>query len=157
MTVHGRRVASIPVRSATASWDFIIDLVAPTNQEARDELRAASGVAASLITREAMKEAPIVVLGSGPRLRIYCIYGQDAIENTHVHEASLPASPAETDDWLVSLPCPEEDLLWVTAALEDCSPRIVARDSRKPLPEDEEDNDSSDVGSSIDQESFLRP
>lgn len=157
MTVHARRVASLPVRSATDTWDFVVDLIAPTNQGARDELQAASGVAASLITREAMKDAPIVVVGSGPRLRVYCVYGQKAIEGTHVHEASLPVTPAETNDWLVSLPCPDEDLPWITAALQDCSPRIVARDLKDPLPEDEDDQGSSNTGSSVDRDSFLRP
>ena len=156
MTVIARRIAAIPVRLASEAWEKIVDLLAPTNTRAREELLRAKGVAASLITRESMRESPIIVSGQGPRLRFYCVYGEKAIEGTGVNETVLPASPAESDDWSVSLPCLEDDLTWVQSALAQVSSRIKVRNMK-----DEDLSDSDDevksAEASINRKSFLRP
>jgi hypothetical protein len=156
MTVLSRKIASIPVRSASATWLRIVDLVAPTNAEARTELLAVTGVAASLVAREAMTTSPVIVAGKGPQLRLYCVHGEEAVEGTHVNEAALPASPAESEGWTVSLPCPKGDLSWVQESLKPISERITARDEEdRFLPDLEEE--ASEGSASINTESFLRP
>jgi len=156
MTAIARKVASVPVRLASDTWYRIIDLVAPTNGSSRAELLRITGVAASLITRESLKDSPFVVMGAGPRVRVYCIYGQHAIEGTNVNEAALPESPSESDTWKGSLPCPADDLAWVQAHLAQLSSRITARDAA-----DAAATESSEQGAAssatIDLESFLRP
>lgn len=156
MTVVARRLASIPARLASETWLRVVQLVAPTNTAAQDELRRVTGIASSLITREAMKESPIVLAGDGPRIRLYCVYGEKAIEGESVNESSLPGSPAESDDWAMSLPCPADDLPWVQASLRRHSSRVSARDMAETIPPETE-KEESDSQASINLESFLRP
>ena len=128
MTVIVRRIIATPGRSASEAWNVIINLLAPdTGNEARKELLNIAGVASCLIAEETMDVAAIVVFGDGPRVRIYCIYGDDAISGESANEASLPDSPME-GDWRMSLPCAPEDLGWVQATLKKHSSRITARD-----------------------------
>lgn len=156
MTVIARRFASIPARLASETWLHVISLVAPTNTAAQDELRRVTGIASSLITREAMKESPIVVAGNGPRVRLYCVYGEDAIEGANVNEAALPNSPAESEIWTMSLPCPADDLSWVQASLYRLSSRVTARDLAETAPAEPEEEPAASKAS-INVESFLRP
>lgn len=160
MTVLARKVAATPVRLATDAWQRIVDLVAPTNAVARTELMSIVGVASSLITEESMKGSPIIVTGDGPRVRIYCLYGDDALEGSKTNEATIPGSPAENGDaWKMSLPCPSDDLEWVRASLKKRSTRVTARDmSETSLPEEaDEDATTSASAATINMESFLRP
>src|SRR4030042_4455501 len=113
MTTISRKIIAIPARSASEAWKVIVNLIAPqTDSDAQRELLETTGIASSLITDEAMKDVPIVVYGVGPRIRIYCLYGEDAITAEKVNEARLPSSPTD-GDWTMSLPCPAEDLDWV--------------------------------------------
>jgi len=160
MTVLARKVAATPVRLATDAWQRIVDLVAPTNAAARTELTSIVGVASSLITEESMKGSPIIVTGDGPRVRIYCLYGDDALEGSKTNEATIPGSPAENGDaWKMSLPCPSDDLEWVRASLKKRSTRVTPRDmSETRLPEEaDEDATTSASAATINMESFLRP
>jgi hypothetical protein len=156
MTVVARTLASIPVRLASETWLRVVELLAPTNAAARDELLRVKGIASSLITREAMKDSPIVVAGDGPRVRLYCVYGEQAIEGASVNEAALPGSPAESAGWTVSLPCPVDDLAWVRASLEGLSSRITARDMDETS-SPETAGETSSAKAAIDLESFFRP
>ena len=117
MTVIARTFASVPQRTATETWKAISEVLAPDSESAAAlELASVSGIASSLITREAMT-SPIVVYGSGPRVRIYCLYNDDAIEGDDVREGALPFD-ATAGDWKMSLPCPLDDLPWVQDALK---------------------------------------
>jgi hypothetical protein len=160
MTVLARKVAATPVRLATDAWQRIVDLIAPTNAAARTELMSIVGVASSLITEESMKSSPIIVTGAGPRVRLYCLYGDDAVEGSKTNEAAIPGSPAETaDDWKMSLPCPSDDLEWVRASLKKRSTRVTARDMSETRLQEEDDEDAATSASAatINMESFLRP
>jgi hypothetical protein len=90
-------------------------------------LLAVEGVAASIIADEMPGQAPIVVAGSGPRLRIHCLYGDDATEGEAAAEDALTWDPTE-HDWQVSLPVSEEELHWVSASLKKIGSRVVAYD-----------------------------
>src|SRR5688500_18862483 len=113
MTAIARRIASIPERSAVGTLSVISQLVAwRSDSPEREELMRVIGMACSLITDEALRDDPLVVFGSGPRVRIYCVYGDDAIERSNVNEGAL-SFDATDGDWRVSLPCPSDDLDWV--------------------------------------------
>lgn len=156
MSVVARRINSVPVRYASETWKRIVDLIAPTNATSRAELLAVTGVAASLITRESLKDSPFVVAGDGARVRVYCVYGDDSIEGTKASEAAVPNSPAETDTWMASLPCPKDDLAWVQAQLAQHSSRITARDMAEAAFADEEEKAAA-ATPTINVEAFLRP
>lgn len=152
MTVIARRFVSIPQRTAVETWKAISLLLASDpKSHAASELASVAGIASSLITREAMTSA-IVVYGSGPRVRIYCLYNEDAVEGDDANESPL-AFDATADDWNLSLPCPPDDLAWVQRALKGKSARISARDMDSPVKEEEEIRDSA---SGVDLEAFFK-
>lgn len=126
-TVARRAFRATPQRDAHGTWMAVVDLLTRGEAgEARRELVAVGGTAASLIADQAPREEPIVVTCDGPRTRVYCLYDEDAIEGSDANEAALGFDPLK-GDWRVSLPCPAEDLDWVQAALAKRSGRITAR------------------------------
>jgi hypothetical protein len=154
MTVIARRIVASPVRTASEAWQVIVELVAPNQgSDARSELRAVDGIASSLIAAEAMKTSPIVVWGVGPRLRMYCLYDEDAVIGEEANEKALPTD-VTAGDWSMSLPCPSEDLSWVQEALAKRSRRVTARDMESEL-EAETINDAK-RSATIDEEVFFR-
>lgn len=157
MTVLARRFISIPERTASVTWSAIVSLLAPDEDSAAAaELGSILGIASSLISRETMT-APIVVWGAGPRLRVYCLYNEDAVEGDDANEAALSFNPTD-GDWSMSLPCPAEDLAWVKNALSAKSKRISARDMETTLDEDgeEESRRTSTAETAIDLEAFFK-
>ena len=71
-TVASRTFKSTPERDAAQTWAAIVDLLTQGKpSEARTELLAASGIAASTIADQAPKDAAITVTCDGPRTRIY--------------------------------------------------------------------------------------
>lgn len=153
MSTVARKVAATPVRLATATWQRIVDLLAASNAAARAELVSVAGIASSLITEEAMRTSPIIASGSGPQVRVYCVYGEDAIERTSVNESAINGSPIRD-----RLPCPADDLEWVCASLKKRSSRITARDMAETrVPDEDDEATGSASGATIDMESFLKP
>lgn len=155
MTIVARRFASVPVRSAADTWAAILEMVAPSrNSQARRDLEAVKGVACSIIAGEI--SAPIIVHGAGPRLRIYCLYGDEAIEGDRVNEAPLAFDPTE-GDWHMSIPCPTDDLAWVKKKLEK-SARVTARDESENSADEAEDHEASrTVGdNAVNLDAYLR-
>ncbi|MDE2470966.1 MAG: hypothetical protein KGL35_20010 [Bradyrhizobium sp.] len=127
-TVASRTFKSTPERDAGRTWTAIVDLLTQGKaSEARTELLAVAGVAASIIADQAPKEAAITVTCDGPRTRIYCLYDDDAVEGSDANEDALGFDPLK-GDWRVSLPCLADDLAWVQGALKKHSTRITARD-----------------------------
>lgn len=156
MTVVARRVKATPARSASDAWQVIVDLLAPMDSAARSELLRVEGVASSMIASQATKAAPIVVYGNGPRVRIYCLFGDDAIEGEQANEERLASCPTE-GDWSLSLPAPADDLKWVREALAKRSTRVTARDESEPVEASSEDEGDRKAAAAIDREAFLRP
>jgi hypothetical protein len=153
MTVIARMISSVPRRSADDTWTKIVSLLAPDqDSESHRELISIAGIAGSLIARESMTE-PIVVLGSGPRVRIRCMYNEDAITGDDASEGALPTNPT-TGEWKMSLPCSKEDLPWITNALARKSSRITAREMGTDV-NDEVGESSSRGAVTIDTEAFL--
>jgi hypothetical protein len=156
MTVIARSFISIPVRSAKETWSAICGILAPQgDSEAAKELLSVAGIASSLIAREAMI-SPIVVHGSGPRIRIYCLYHQEAIEGDDSNENPL-SFDATAGDWKMSVPCPADDLAWVQSAFAEKTKRISARDQNSEVIVENEDTDSTNsFVLKLDPEEFFR-
>jgi hypothetical protein len=127
-TVASRSFRSTPHRGARETWVAIVDLLTRgKDTAAKKELIAVAGVAASCIADQAPLMAPIIVTCDGPRTRIYCLYDDNALDDTDAREDAL-GFDALNGDWAVSLPCQKEDLAWVAGALAKHSTRITARD-----------------------------
>jgi hypothetical protein len=155
MTVIARRIISVPERTATETWEVISRLLAPdTGSLAARELALVTGIACSLITREAMT-SPIVLYGTGPRVRIYCLYNEDAVEGDEASESQL-SFDATSGDWALSLPCPDEDLAWVQPALAAKCTRISARDMESPVEDDANSEKAVVSASEMDLEAFFK-
>lgn len=153
-TVVSRTFRSSPHRDALQTWDAIVELLTQGKEgAARTELKAVAGVAASLITDQAPKGAPIVATCDGPRTRIYCIFDEDAIDGGDASEDALGFEPLK-GDWAVSLPCPKDELTWVQASLKKHSTRITARDMTQGIATDE--RSSSAQALSLDLGGFLK-
>lgn len=127
MTIVARRFAASPARTAGEVWNEIVKLISAEASDARKELYAVSGVISTLIADECPNEVPIVVAGNGPRLRIYCVYGEDAVLEEDCDETPLSWLPTE-NDWNMHCPCKTEDLDWVKKQLDRLSRRVFAYD-----------------------------
>jgi hypothetical protein len=126
-TVIARTIASSPKRTATETWGVITSLLDPDpNGSGRSELEKAAGIAASSIASEAPTDDGFVVNGNGPQVRIYCLYGEDAVSDDGVNEDPFQEPPA-AGDWRLSIPCLPEDLDWMQKKLKSISSRISAR------------------------------
>ena len=157
MTVISRKFASIPQRSAVETWNAISELLSKKGSAARSELESVSGIACALIASEAMTSA-IVTSGVGARVRMYCLYGEDAITGDDINESALPHNPTD-GSWSMSLPCRSEDLDWVRSSLKKKSSRITARDMKEVTGEEDEDESASrneDAAAGVDLEKFLK-
>lgn len=156
MTVVARRFVSIPERTASATWSAISQLLAPkSGSAAAAELASVAGIASSLISREAMT-SPIVVWGAGSRVRVYCLYNDDAVEGDDANETALSFDPTD-GDWYMSLPCPAEDISWVKNALKGKSKRVAARDMETSVDSDEEEpSKKSATETVVDLEAFFK-
>lgn len=118
-TIIARRVRSNPFRTASETWQIIVNLSASDkNSDAHKELMKIGGIAANIISAETPKDSPIVFHGSGPMVRFYCLYDEDAITGDNSEENPLAQSPT-TGEWKLSLPCPEEDMDWIQKKLND--------------------------------------
>jgi len=155
MTVLARRIVAAPARPASSAWRVIVDLLAPEDGAARNELLSVSGTASMLIADEWLKDSPAVVYGSGPRVRLYCLYGEDAIAGDGSNESKL-AFVATEGDWRLSLPCCADDLDWVQAELRKRSTRITARELTEAVDEEDDSGEMRESGEIINREAFFR-
>jgi hypothetical protein len=157
-TVVVRRVVATPGRSAAQAWTVIADLVAPPGSAARQEFDRVAGVAMSLVAAEAMRDSAIILHGVGPRLRLYCLYDDEAVLGEGASEEPLAWRPTD-GDWAMSLPCPTEDLAWVRAALARVSARVTARPQSEQAPDETQATASLANGrlGPVDVEAFFRP
>jgi hypothetical protein len=155
-TVARRTLRSSPHRDAAETWEVIIELLTQgKDSSACRELRAVAGIASSLITDRAPKNAPIVVTCEGPRTRIYCVYDEDALNGSDAGEDNLAFDPLK-GNWELSLPCPKDDLEWVQPALKKHSLRITARDELALEVAADVARSATDKAMSLDVAGFLK-
>ncbi len=90
--------------------------------------RDVAGIVASVITDQTPKSSPIIVTRDGPRSRIYCLYDDDALDESNSNEVKL-GFDATKGNWQVSVAVATDDLSWARAALKQQTSRVVARDA----------------------------
>lgn len=133
-SVVKRTIRSTPYRDAQATWAAIVEILsAGGSADARTEMNSVSGIVASTITDQCPRDAPIVATCDGPRTRFYCLYDDDALESDSFNESGVQHDGTK-GDWKISIPCLEDDLSWVRAALKEKSSRITARDQADDTP-----------------------
>jgi hypothetical protein len=114
-----RDISSIPLRSATDTWQGIIELVTGPGSKDVEQLRCAAGVMGSIITDEHPTSRAIMFEGAGPQLRIYLRYGMKALEEGTKVDA-LTWNPTD-GDWTMHVPCDAENIDWVKKSLAACT------------------------------------
>lgn len=115
MTRIVRRIRSVPIRNATDTWAVIVDLLASTDDAMRAELETAGNVAAMLISEEHSAEAPMLLSGCGPQVRVYTIHGDEAVDGGSANETALTLTPSES--WELKLPATGPDLALAASAV----------------------------------------
>jgi hypothetical protein len=154
MSTVRRDFKASPQRTGTETWEAVARLLAPEDGAARRELQSAAGTAGQLIATESVKEFPIIAVGSGPRVHIYCLYDDDALEEDNANEATL-AFDATSKDWKVSIPVLKEDIAWSQTELSKVSSRISVREKSQSFgSEDEKKSASSSL--QLDTTAFLK-
>ncbi len=136
MTIVARRIMASPKRTASETWEVIKNLICGTNDEASFEFCKVSGIASSLIAEEIFRDYPLVMIGSGPRLKVYCLYGEDALIAEEQNEDSLRWEPTK-NNWKVFLPCLDDDLHWFSETLKKKSDRFFVYDVEEGIEEEE--------------------
>jgi hypothetical protein len=114
-----RDISSIPLRSASDTWERIIELVTGSGSKDVGQLKRASGVMGSIITDEHPGSRAIMLEGAGPQLSIYLRYGMRALEEG-AEVDSLTWNPTD-GDWTMHVPCDEENIEWVKKSLAACT------------------------------------
>jgi hypothetical protein len=115
-----RDISSIPERSASETWDRIVDLVTGTGSKDVQQLKAAGGVMGSIITDE---------------------HPANAIETGGKVDA-LNWNPTE-GNWTMHVPCDPENLDWVKKSLATSSPRVKVFDVTEEERADDEKTKSA--------------
>lgn len=157
MTVIARKIRATPERAASDAWQLIVDLIAPKDGASRSELLGIEGIASSIISTESPKDAAMVVRGKGPRVRLYCLYDDEAISGDDANEAALAECPTE-GEWVMSLPADADDVAWVKDALAKKSTRVTVREKSEAFDDGEEKSSkASTTEAAINMEAFLRP
>ena len=133
-----RNIASVPTRSARETWRAIVDLVTGPDTVDRDQLTAAASIMESVIADEQPASVPIVFKGAGPRVVVYCVYDEDAMEAGHDIDP-LSTNPT-AGDWRATAPCESDDVNWMNRSLKERVPRILvhAADNAPPDGDDTE-------------------
>jgi hypothetical protein len=157
MSIVARRIRATPERGASDAWEVIVDLIAPKDSAARRELLDIEGIASSIISTESPKDAPMVVRGKGPRVRMYCLYDDEAISGDDANESALADCPTE-GDWAMSLPVDADDVAWVRDALAKKSARVTVREKSELCDDEQEQSQQASMTeASINMEAFQRP
>jgi len=139
MSIITRRFSACPVRTAAQTWNVIIEVLAVNNQKVEKELNRICGISSSLIAECTPKNDPITIIGTGPRLRIYCLYDDDgSIEDAN--EALLNWNLFDRDDWQIWLPVEKGDLNWISAGLLKEGSRFKAYETGSKIGGDIEDD-----------------
>ena len=131
-----RDIASVPLRSAKETWDAIVDLISGSGTLDGDQLEEVRSVMECVIADEQPATVPIVLRGGGPRVVIYCVYNEDAME-AGLDVDRLNQVPT-AGDWRLSAPCEAEDKEWMSNSLKEKASRVTVYAANEPPMEEEE-------------------
>jgi hypothetical protein len=151
-----RDIASIPVRSAGETWQAILDVITGAGSVDVETLKAASSVMESLIADEHPATVPIMVKGQGPRLVIYCLYNEAAMEAGKDIDA-ITWNPTGGAEWKMTAPSEADDVTWMNNTLKTRAPRITVHDVASPPADDDDDSANQNQSLTIDWGVLDRP
>lgn len=129
MTVICRRIRAAPVRTSTATWHAISQLLDGGTGKLQPCLKRATNVAAMLISEEHTHRDPIILTGCGPRVRVYTLHGDAAIDGHSANE--LPLALTCSSAWTISLPASGTDLKLALEGVTDVD-HVSTYDCAKP-------------------------
>jgi len=157
MSTVARHFTASPARLSSATWQAISGLICKTDRDAAAEFAKVGGLASSLINEKFFADNPLVLKNKGPRLRVYCIYGEDAITGDDVNESDLTWSPT-SDEWHAFLPCSADEYDEMTASLKGKSVKFSIYNIEKGIPDDTEQEmaDSATAAASVDWGAFKK-
>jgi len=156
MSVISRTVISNPERTSVETWTKITEIICALNSEVKVEFDKVSNIAASLLSEELTKDYPIIMKGAGSQLRIYCIYGDDAISGEDASE-DLLSWDITAKAWKIYLPCSTEQLQWYDNALTELNDKFKVYDTKNGIDKEEySNNENNKVEFKIDEEAFRK-
>lgn len=157
MSIVARKFNASPARLSSETWAAISTLVCGDDEKALAEFTVVTGIGSSLLNDQLFEANAMVVVSKGPRLRIYCLYGEDAISGEDQNEEPLSWKPTE-EEWHVFLPCAADEIKEIKKALKSKSNKFSAYDVDVGLPEDATDHmeNSDSAKASIDFAAFRK-
>jgi hypothetical protein len=157
MSTVARHFTASPARLSSATWQAISGLICKSDRDAAAEFAKVGGLASSLINEKFFADNPLVLKNKGPRLRVYCIYGEDAITGEDANESDLTWSPT-SDEWQAFLPCSADEYDEMTASLKGKSVKFSIYNIEKGIPDDTENEmaDSAAAVASVDWGAFKK-
>lgn len=156
MSTVKRIIISNPERTTVVTWSKITEIICSQNSKAKEEFDKVSNITASLLSEEFMKDYPMIMKGAGSQLRVYCLYGEDAMSGEDASEDTL-SWDITSKDWKVFLPCSEEQLKWYEKNLLSLSEKFKVYDLKDGVEKDEYySNDNSNTEFTIDKEAFKK-
>lgn len=132
LSVSVRKVVACPERTASEVWDFITEMLCHSSQEAAQQFKDVKGGVSSVISDEILENSAIVIKGTGPIVRIYCLYGDDAISGEDKKEEPINWELFK-DGWKVYIPCIEEEIDSLKKYLEKKSNRFEVYNKNEKL------------------------
>lgn len=136
MSTVARRFLASPARLSSTAWQTISDLITKGDSAAASEFASVKGIASSLINDQAFENHPLVVKNKGPRLRIYCLYGEDAISAEDKNEEALSWSPTAAE-WHAFLPCLPDEVDEMKKLAAGKSKKFTIYNVEAGIPDDE--------------------
>lgn len=136
MSVVTRKFAASPAHSAAEVWAAVVNAIAGDNAQVKTELSNVVGIAASIIAERTPASFPITIIGTGSRLRIYCLYDDDAVSED-VHEDAISWNLFESG-WQVHFPAEKSDLDWINKILKEKGSHFEAYQTGEKIKGDED-------------------
>lgn len=149
MSVTSRKFAACPERTSTQTWEKITDVLCKDSPSAKIEFNSVIGGVSSVICDEIPKDSPIIIRGSGPLIRIYCLYGEDAILGLETSEEEVTWNPF-IEDWKVYVPCDKDEMDLMKKVIENKSDNFEIYDKSKKITFTNKDRSLSESELSID-------
>ena len=146
MSIFSRRVAARPERTASEAWGVAAEVLFGSDADAREACERLSGIVAMTIAEQVPESHAITLIGTGPRIRLYFEYGDEAISGDDVDERPVDLD-TEDRDWTLWLPCGTDDYEWMHSQTEKESAPIMAYDIEEGIPEKEESAQTESVKS----------
>jgi hypothetical protein len=161
MSVVARKFSASPARLSSATWKAISAIICQSDTAAAAEFAKVAGIASCLINDRQFAKTPMVIKNDGPRLRIYCLYGDDAVDEDQKNEAALTWKPTE-GSWLAFMPCHKDELADFKNQLTGRSANFFVYDAAEGLDieeavgEEKEVKNEASTSLAVDWEAFKK-